>query len=106
MRVLLIGDGIALSTGFAQVLRHCAEALVARGNDIAQITSLDAPPNCRSEPYAKLGVTPFFPGSDNVGFSVFVQALETFHPDAILLNADPGMAHAWIFRLQAMGCKI
>lgn len=101
MRVLLIGDGLTLTTGFAQVIRHIACEGRRRGWALAQIASLDTPPFCRSEPYASAGVTPYFPAGagDIVGHSVLDQALRMEQPDAVIIVTDPGMAHAWMRRL-------
>jgi D-inositol-3-phosphate glycosyltransferase len=96
MKVGLIGDGLALTTGFAQVLRRVAAACVARGWEVFQIASLDVPPACDSRPYQAMGVRPYFPdGRDVVGYSVAREVLERERPDVLFLNADPGCVWNW-----------
>lgn len=100
-RVLLIGDGIALTTGFAQVLRQCAVAFNFRGFELAQLASLDAGPEHSTEPYTQRGVTPFFTNPyDVLGKMVLPVALKRFEPDVIFLNCDPGTAGIWHHELK------
>ncbi|MEO2177251.1 MAG: glycosyltransferase family 4 protein [bacterium] len=100
MKVLLIGDGIRLTTGFSQVLNHVAGALVARGDEVAQIACLDGAPDCDSRYYWERGVQPFFP-LDNIGFSILQDTLWRFAPDRIVMNVDPGMGYSWLKHLRA-----
>ena len=116
MRILIIGDGCALTTGFSQVIRRVATGLVANGHTVAQITSLDELPQhfidgqelaeliqAKSESYHDLGVTPYFPEADVVGFTVLSRTVEHFRPDRIFMNCDPGMGMNWLIRLQKLG---
>lgn len=106
MRILLIGDGIALTSGFAAVLRHFATAAIGAGHDVGQITSLDEPPYCDTRPYYDLGVIPFLPAGDAVGFTVLPDVLTRFQPDRLVFNCDPGMLRGWLLRLQALGATV
>jgi glycosyltransferase involved in cell wall biosynthesis len=107
LRVLLLGDGLALTTGFAQVIRHTAAAFVRAGWDVAQIASLDPPPDCDSRPYHAAGVRPFFPGeSEPTGLGVLRHAVEQFAPDVLLCIADPGQAHNWQAQYEAAGLSL
>ena len=96
MKVLLLGDGCVLTTGFGQVLRHTATALVNAGHQVAQIAGLDAPPFCDSRPYHRIGVRPYFTSAgDTVGLTLFDKVNEHFEPDAVFVNADPGSVVNW-----------
>lgn len=95
-RMLILGDGLALTTGFAQVIRHTAAAFRAAGWELAQIASLDPPPDCDSRPYYAAGVRPFFPGaSEPTGLGLLSYAVEQFRPDVLFCVSDPGQAHNW-----------
>lgn len=96
MRLLIIGDSLGLTTGFANVIRHIAQGAMARGWEVGQLASLDAPPFCNIQAFIDVGVRPFFPdGKDQIGLQSGVKVVERFRPDCILLNSDPGMAHYW-----------
>lgn len=101
MRLLLVGDGIGLTTGFAQVLRHIAKGAVARGWTVGQIASLEQPTFFNYEPYSQLGVQPFIPDGENmIGLNIAGPVVERFKPDVILINADPGTARHWFAYLE------
>lgn len=97
----IIGDSIALTTGFAQVLRQVV-ARVQReaGWRMWQIASLDTPPRCDSRPYYARGITPYFPpgDSDPVGWSICEDVLRSDRPDVLFLCMDPGTARNWLER--------
>ncbi len=105
MRVLVLGDGIGLTTGFAQVIRYTVRQFHKRGWDITQVASLDMAPFCRSEPYVDEGVEPLFthPG-DPVGFTL-LRRLSAKQYDAVFINTDPGTADTWLTALADQGFK-
>lgn len=100
MRVLILGDGIALTTGFAQVLRACAAEFVARGWNVEQIAGLDIGPKYDTEAYRRRGVEPYFATpSDYSGRQALPAALKA-KPDVIFINSDPGTAANWFRELE------
>jgi glycosyltransferase involved in cell wall biosynthesis len=91
VNVLLIGDGIAIQTGFAQVLRQVAQECVQRGHTVYQLACMDTPPRCDPTPYRALRVEPFFPcRHDQWGQTILDEALDGSEPDCIFINCDPG----------------
>lgn len=101
MKAGIIGDGAALTTGFAQVIRHVAAELVRRGHDVFQIASLDVPPRCDSRPYYAMGITPYFPrgAGDPIGVSIVTDALRREQPDVVFINTDAGTGYNWLVHL-------
>jgi glycosyltransferase involved in cell wall biosynthesis len=94
MRILMIGDGISQTTGFATVLRHAARGFVRRGFDVHQIACNDLPPDYREEPYTREGVTPWptaMPG-DPFGWQLVPEVIHKLRPDVLFINTDPGTA--------------
>lgn len=101
MRVLFLGDGIALTTGFATVIRQLVAEGRRRGWEMAQIAGLDVPPSVDSRPYWDACVRPFFPAhrQDVMGLLVLAEVVEEIRPDAAVIVADPGAAGSWLDRL-------
>jgi glycosyltransferase involved in cell wall biosynthesis len=100
LHVLMIGDGLALTSGFAQVNRQVAQALVAAGHKVAQVACLDTAPTCSDRPYAEASVKPYFPDSnDALGSKAAEVALFKEQPDVVFLMADPGTAYGWVQHL-------
>lgn len=95
-RVLLIGDGIALTTGFAQVIKQVAAELVQRGHHVEQLAALEIGPQYDAEPYRSLGVEPYFCNSyDHIGRQVLPVIYERINPDVVFINTDAGTANIW-----------
>jgi glycosyltransferase involved in cell wall biosynthesis len=105
VKVLVIGDGLALTTGFARVIREACKGFVAAGFEVHQIAALDTAPTCDSRPYYDAGVTPWFPhGSDVIGGTVLRTVVEKVEPDVVFINCDPGEATNWHSRLSIVDC--
>lgn len=104
-RVLFIGDGMRLTTGFATVIRHVAKAFVDAGHEVHQIAGLDVPPTCRSEYYVERGVYPWFPlgmgsNGDAIGTSIGREVCTVVNPEIIVLVCDAGTAYSWMLNFQ------
>lgn len=95
-RLLLIGDSIAKTSGFANVLRHLADAANRDGWWVEQIASADDGSLSRAV-FSDLRVKPYFSQErDPRGFNVLRRAvLNEGEPDVIFINADPGSVNMW-----------
>lgn len=104
MKVLILGDGMALTTGFSQVCREAAIAFKEEGWDVVQMASMDVPPMCDSRPYWEIGVKPYFPRGSNVtGSDIIEHVVDAEKPDVIFINADAGMVYNWQVALRISG---
>lgn len=104
LNVGIISDGIALTTGFANVARRIAAECAGRGWDVWQIASLDTAPGCDSRPYHAVGVRPYFPyPPDVVGYRLAPDVLGRERPDALIIHCDPGAASGWLRLLDGHG---
>jgi glycosyltransferase involved in cell wall biosynthesis len=91
MHVLLIGDGIRASTGFAQVLREVNKELQSRLHTVAQLTAMDMVPVVDASYYFQQGVKPYFTHEfDGIGIQMLDEVIKDFKPDVIFINYDPG----------------
>lgn len=96
MKILLISDGIACTTGFAQINRALVKELIKRYHTVEQICCMDTPPFFDSAPYFALGVKPYPTDiHDGIGITFFKEVIAATKPDVIVLHFDPGTCYSF-----------
>src|SRR5689334_18543408 len=103
MRVLEVGDGQHLTTGFAHVIRRVTDAFLARGWDVGQLTCLERDANPW---YERNGIAQFVPDKDAMGYTRLADAVKEFRPDALFLGCDPGSGGNWIAIMADAGVEL
>ena len=96
MKILAVGDGARLTSGFGRVMRETLSYAVRQGHQVVQIAALDAAPVSDPAWYVGRGITPILPaGADTVGMDLFGPAIVHHRPDVILAIGDAITVAQW-----------